>query len=275
MCGACNGQPGELMEPVNLDAKQGDRDNWSKHWESYADAASENPAQGMRHKLILSAMSRMPEKVDLLLDIGSGQGDFLRRAASCHIARHLVGFELSKVGVAISQAKVPEARFIQADLLDPPETLNEYAERADVAVCSEIIEHVDDPVYFLQSLRKYLKPGGRLIVTVPGGPMSAFDRNIGHRKHFDAASITTALRSARFSVEKIQLAGFPFFNLYRLTVILRGRRLIDDVKAGTSHGGPNALAILAMRAFRFLFHGNVNNSPFGWQVVAFARKLEP
>jgi len=263
------------MGPVGLSAKQADRDDWSEHWESYADTAGENPAQIMRHKLILSAISRMPGKVGLLLDIGSGQGDFLQRAASCHIAGQLVGLELSKAGVTISQAKVPEATFIQADLFNPPQALREYTGRADVAVCSEVIEHVDNPAGFLQSLKTYLKPGGRLIVTVPGGPMSAFDHHIGHRKHFDAKSVAAVLKSAGFAVDRIQLAGFPFFNLYRITVILRGKKLIDDAKAGTAHGRPSAFALLAMRVFRFLFRWNAGDSRFGWQVVAFARKLEP
>ena len=262
------------MEPVELSAKQVDRDDWSEHWASYADSASENPAQGMRHKLILSAISRMPGKIDLLVDVGSGQGDFLRRAASSNVARQLVGFELSRTGVVISQAKVPEATFIHADLLNPPQELNEYSGRADVAVCSEVIEHVDDPARFLQSLRNYLKPGGWLIVTVPGGPMSAFDHHIGHRKHFDPGSIATVLKLAQFSVESIQLAGFPFFNLYRLIVILRGRKLIDDAKGGPSRRR-GALALLVMRVFRFLFNWNTGDSPFGWQVVALARKLGP
>jgi 2-polyprenyl-3-methyl-5-hydroxy-6-metoxy-1,4-benzoquinol methylase len=267
--------PQTAMEPLELSAKRADPDDWSKHWASYADTASENPAQGMRHKLILSLIRRMPEKIDLLLDVGSGQGDFLRRAAGCQIARQLVGLELSKVGVAVSQAKVPEATFIEANLFDPPQALREYAGRADVAVCSEVIEHVDHPIRFLQSLRGYLKPGGQLIVTVPRGPMSAFDHHIGHRRHFDAHSIVTVLRSAGFFVEKVQLAGFPFFNLYRLTVLVRGRKLIDDVTTGPSQGHPNRLAILAMRAFRLLFRWNADDSPFGWQVVAIARKLVP
>src|ERR1700739_3586481 len=146
-----------MMQRVAFSEKA-ERDEWSKHWESYADIASDNPAQGMRHKLILVAISRMPEKINLLLDVGSGQGDFLKLAASSHIAGELVGFELSKAGAAISQAKLPGAAFIEADLLNPPERLREYAGRADVAVCSEVIEHVDDPVGFLRSVRNYIKP---------------------------------------------------------------------------------------------------------------------
>ena len=105
--------------------------------------------------------------------------------------------------------------------------------------------------------------------------MSAFDRHIGHRKHFNAKSITATLESAGLSVEKIQLAGFPFFNLYRLAVVLRGKKLIDEAGAGARHGHPTTIAVAAMHIFRFLFKWNIDDSPFGWQIVALARKLGP
>ena len=101
-----------------------------------------------------------------------------------------------------------------ADIFAPPASLNEFTNWATHAVCSEVLEHVDDPVAFLKRARDYLAPGARLIVTVPGGPMSAFDRHIGHRQHFDRLKIRSMLEQAGYSVERTYLAGFPFFNLY-------------------------------------------------------------
>ncbi len=114
--------------------------------------------------------------------------------------------------------------------------------------------------------------GCQLVVTVPGGPMSAFDRHIGHRQHFTRGSITEVMRKAGFEVERVYLAGFPFFNLYRLTVILRGEKLVSDVDAGNAAGGAGVLARVVMRLFGLAFRVNLLNSPWGWQVVAVARK---
>ena len=117
----------------------------------------------------------------------------------------------------------------------------------------------------------YLASGAQLIVTVPGGPMSAFDRVIGHRQHFTRASIRAVLEQAGFEAPRVFLAGFPFFNLYRLTVIARGKKLAEDVRADQD-GSTSKLAAAVMAAFRFLFRFNLLDSPFGWQVVAIARK---
>ena len=111
-----------------------------------------------------------------------------------------------------------------------------------------------------------------LVLTVPGGPMSTFDREIGHRHHYTKSQAREVLSQAGFDVETIWLSGFPYFNLYRLAVILRGDRLSDDAKSAEAGGTTSKLAQAALVVFNFLFRFNMRNCPFGWQVVAIARK---
>jgi hypothetical protein len=97
--------------------------------------------------------------------------------------------------------------------------------------------------------------------------MSAFDRHIGHRRHFTPELLRDVLVQAGFDVERTWRAGFPFFNLYRLLVILRGRRLAEDVSGGVS----SRLADTTMSAFRVLFRLNLDKPAWGWQIVGIAR----
>lgn len=247
------------------------RDDWDAHWDHYAKAAAENPAQRMRHNIIARLVQQDARSEMRVLDLGSGQGDLVVKLQPLLPNARFVGAELSESGVAISQRKMPGATFLVADLFQPPAALNEFAGWATHAVCSEVLEHVDDPVAFLKRALTYLAPNARLIVTVPGGPMSAFDRHIGHRQHFDRRKIRVMLEQAGYSVDRVYLSGFPFFNLYRLLVIARGKRLAQDVESkpgGTSSG----LARFAMKLFGVLFHANLLDSPFGWQVIATVRK---
>jgi SAM-dependent methyltransferase len=250
-------------------------DNWDQHWSRFAEAARRNPAQQMRHAIITELLRRddlgQPMRI---LDIGSGQGDLLQKIHGQMPRAQLLGFELSRSGAEISRAKVPQATVIVGDLFQPPEALQAYARWATDAICSEVLEHVDDPTAFLKAARCYLADNARLIVTVPGGPMSAFDRHIGHRRHFDRRTIGTALQKAGFAVDHVSLAGFPFFNLYRTVVIARGRKLVVDADA--AHRGTSAwLANVVMAAFRGLFRFNLPHCPFGWQVVAVAHRGPP
>jgi hypothetical protein len=59
--------------------------------------------------------------------------------------------------------------------------------------------------------------------------------------------------------------GFPFFNLYRLTVVARGRHLADDVSA--RRGSPPLAARIAMRTFGLLLRLG-GGTRLGWQLVA-------
>ena len=249
-------------------------DNWDRHWDSYAEAASLNPAQRMRHAAIMGALRRVGRPLANLLDVGSGQGDFLTLALATKIAKNYAGFEMSASGVRIGTEKVPGAEFLQVDLFAPPLEAKRFEGWADAVVCSDVIEHVDEPVAFLTALRGYLAVDGTLVLTVPGGPMSKFDHHIGHRRHYTRKLMKDTLTQAGFEVKFVQLAGFPFFNLYRLVVIARGDRLIEDVDAQDRKAiGPLARATMA--SFRLLFKLNLADFPLGWQVVAIATKPKP
>jgi trans-aconitate methyltransferase len=246
--------------------------DWDAHWQDYDTAARSNPAQIYRHETVLRLLADLPGQTpSRLLDIGSGQGDFLVKAAARLPDVELGGLEMAESGVRISRQKVPGAKLAVADLFQPSAELAEFHGWGTRAVCCEVLEHVDDPTAFLQAARVYLADDADLIVTVPGGPMSAFDKHIGHRQHFTRASIARVLTGAGFDVRRVCLAGFPFFNLYRLTVIARGARLIEDVRAGQG-GSPSRFALGVMAAYRALFRLNFLDSALGWQVVAVARK---
>jgi len=247
-------------------------DNWDEHWERYADAAKQNPAQYMRHTLVSSILRRAAGSATMrLLDVGSGQGDMLAILRPRFPQAEFVGAELSASGVEISKRKVPDATFVVTDLYHPGQTMLPFVGWATHATCSEVLEHLDDPKTFLRSAGTYLASNASLIVTVPSGPMSRFDKHIGHRQHFTKKSIRALLESAGFTVDYVWRAGFPFFNLYRLVVIARGSRLINDALADKNHA-PGGLAQAVMRVFHVLFRLNLKNSPLGWQLVAVARK---
>jgi 2-polyprenyl-3-methyl-5-hydroxy-6-metoxy-1,4-benzoquinol methylase len=243
------------------------QDDWDQHWHDQAKVAERNPAQRYRREIVCKLLRRRSCKDGArILDIGCGQGDLARDLHNMFPQSQITGLELSATGVEVSARKVPSARFVQRNLLEQsdPGPLGGWAQ---FAVCAEVLEHLDDPALLLRNASEYLAPGCLLIVTVPGGPQSEFDRHIGHRQHFTPAKLRALLESTGFDVEQATTAGFPFFNLYRMVVISRGKRLIADVQGGAK----NPLAAAAMALFRPLFALNMNGTPWGWQTVAAAR----
>jgi SAM-dependent methyltransferase len=202
-----------------------------------------------------------------VLDIGAGTGDLAERIRASMPETEIAGLDVSSEGLEIARQKVPDALFLVRDLMGAETAPPELRAWATHAVCSEVLEHVDEPERLLSNAVQYLAPGCLLVVTVPGGPLSAFDRHIGHRRHYRPFELRGVLEGAGFEVEQTTGAGFPFFNLYRLVVLLRGRQLIADVGGGEA----TAFARLVMRVFGALFRLNLARSRWGWQTIARAR----
>jgi SAM-dependent methyltransferase len=243
-------------------------DDWEAHWRAYADSARDNPAQEFRRQLIAHAVRRQGSPAQVL-DIGSGQGDLLASLRAEWPDAELAGLELSAEGIRRAAAKVPGARFWQIDLLTQQLGAPEIADWAEVAICSEVLEHVDDPSRLLRNAARYVAPGGLVVVTVPGGPRTAFDRHIGHRRHYRPDALRAVIEQAGLDVMDVHGAGFPFFNAYKFVVLLRGNALARDVSVSAPHP---RLAKLVMSAFGVLLRPRLNSSRFGWQLVALARR---
>jgi 2-polyprenyl-3-methyl-5-hydroxy-6-metoxy-1,4-benzoquinol methylase len=245
-------------------------DDWDSHWQTYGASAEFNPAQTFRRERIVELIRKHADRAPRILDIGSGTGDLSRDLRAAFPAGSILGLELSATGVKLASAKVPEARFLQCDLLASPAPPAEYRRWASVAVCSEVIEHLDNPSPLLRGARQFMAPDCWLIVTVPGGPMSAFDRFIGHRRHYSPKALSQLLESVGFDVPFAAGAGFPFFNLYRLAVLARGRRLVERAQVASVENLVAHERIL-LRIFQSLFRLTSARGRWGWQTIATAQ----
>jgi SAM-dependent methyltransferase len=244
-----------------------DRDDWDAHWQDYAAAAEYSPAQIYRRWLILRLLERKgtPQRV---VDFGSGPGDLLHDVSRRWPEAELLGLELSARGVELARGKVPGGEFVQANLESGEVPDKRFIGWGTHAACSEVLEHVDDPVALLRNARSYLRPGARLVVTVPGGEISAFDRHIGHRRHYTPEALEQTLADAGLVGAMVGGAGFPFFNFYRWFVLRRGEKVIEDVIA--SNGRLTLSARLAMLAFTPLLTISLPRSPWGIQTFGVA-----
>jgi SAM-dependent methyltransferase len=247
---------------------QATRDDWESHWQDFYDASQINPAGAYRLRLVLRWLERAIRPGSRFLDIGSGVGDLVSEVARRFPQTGVRGVELSATGIEIARTRARDAQFLQCDLLEATAPIA-WVHWADVAVCSEVLEHLDKPAALLANVASFLSPDCRMLVTVPSGPMSAFDRHIGHRRHFSRGDLRELLEGAGFKVERCSATGFPFFNLYRLMVLARGRQLVEDAKEGRSTN--SAPARIAGSVFGALFRVNPPIRRWGWQLVAEAR----
>jgi SAM-dependent methyltransferase len=93
-----------------------------------------------------------------VLEVGAGNGAFSRHVR----AGRYVGLELNPVAAAEARRRGADVRV---------ESLRDYARRepasCDVVVAFQVLEHLPSPGEFLADAVTALKPGGRLILSVP------------------------------------------------------------------------------------------------------------
>ncbi len=246
-----------------------DSEAWNSHWSAFDAATRHNPAHKYRRELIFSAITGHRATHLRVLDLGCGQGDFLREARRRLPHAELAGIDKSTAGLELAQTRVPDARLHCADFSEPSQLPQEWLGRASHVVCSEVLEHLDDPLNLLVSARQLLAPDGVVIVTVPGGPRTAFDRHIGHRRHYTPAQLAALMENAGLDTLHVAGAGFPFFNLYKTVVLLRGNQLARDID---QNRGVSKASMLAMSAFDRLFRWNTASTALGWQTFGVFRK---
>jgi ubiquinone/menaquinone biosynthesis C-methylase UbiE len=178
----------------------------------WADAPQDpEPWAWERRRAMLLAEARPGERV---LDLGCGAGRFV--AALRDAGADPVGVEVAEAALDRARANVPGA---DLRLIEPDGSLPLEHASVDLVWCSEVLEHVADTAQTLLEARRVLKPGGRLLATVPfhGRVKTAligllrfdahFDPLGQHLRFYTASSLRATLDSAGFADVRVRAWG--------------------------------------------------------------------
>jgi ubiquinone/menaquinone biosynthesis C-methylase UbiE len=116
-----------------------------------------------------------------VLDVGCGDG----ARTLANLPAGSVGLDFSRVGLDLARETVPDARLLQADMLDVP--LRDAS--VDAVTAYHAVFHVpreEHPAVYREFAR-VLRPGGRLLMTLPGGRFETVRRGwMGGQMFFSA-----------------------------------------------------------------------------------------
>lgn len=98
-----------------------------------------------------------------ILDWGVGPGLCLMEIIRSSQPKSLTGFDTSENALGYAKSILPRGRFDSKDIYEATE------ERFDVVICTEVLEHLDDPEAALHNLYRSTADQGTLVVTVPDG----------------------------------------------------------------------------------------------------------
>ncbi len=174
------------------------------HYEAFWADAPEDPEpwEWKRRRALLLAAVRPGERV---LDLGCGAGRFV--AALRDAGAEPVGVEIAQAALdrAARNAAGADLRLLEADGSVPLEHAS-----VDLVWCSEVLEHVADTAHLLLEVRRVLRPGGRLLVTVPfhGRVKAALLALTRFDAHFDPLGQHLRFYTRRSLAATLDHAGF-------------------------------------------------------------------
>jgi SAM-dependent methyltransferase len=185
------------------------------YYESFWEDAPQDPepwAWARRRALLLGEARRG----DRVLDLGCGAGRFVAALRDAGI--DAVGVELAEAALSRARTNVPGA---DLRLVEPDGSLPLDHGSVDLVWCSEVLEHVPDTAHLLLEVRRVLRAGGRLLVTVPYHgrvknvliALLRFDAHFDplgqHVRFYTAGSLRTALERSGFAVAAVEPWGGP------------------------------------------------------------------
>jgi len=183
---------------------------------------------------------------EALLDAGCGDGRYLAALRSLgHVPPRVAGTDIAD-SILATAASATEAAGVPAELVRANlEELPFEGETFDVILCTQVIEHLLDPIQALRELRRVLRTGGVLLITTDhrgnrvsrflNGPRALLVRLLrvrGRRRRvhfphraFERDEFNGMLRAAGFSVRRSET--FRFHLTDAPTVIQRLLNAID------------------------------------------------
>lgn len=208
------------------------------------------PRHAFRESLLLREIDRRGAPGRDALDAGAGAGSMslalARRGYRVTAVDGSEGFA-EHLGGVLDGAPGGPHRAARGDMTALPVA----DASADLVVCAEVLEHLDDDAGAARELRRACRPGALVVVSVPAGPFRYdwTDRWAGHRRRYTPEGLEALLAGAGLVGVDAYAWGFPVTGFYHRHVYrpaLR-RRLVRGGGDATMDAPP-ALAGRVLRA---------------------------
>lgn len=134
----------------------------------YQSGVKKNVLQRIWHtqklRVILGLLPKSPKAI---LDVGCASGWFLSKISERHPKSSCHGIDVYTEGISYAKKTYRHIEFKVGDAHAIPYK----AEKFDVVVCTEVLEHVDDPKDVLLEIKRVLKKNGEAIIELDTGSL--------------------------------------------------------------------------------------------------------
>lgn len=220
-----------------------------------------------RRRILAEVVRRVvqPPKRARVLEVGCGTGHNLAmlgefgKLDACELDAIARGMASDRLGRPVLEARLPDLSMFKAGSYD-------------LIALLDVLEHVPDDLGSLKAIRRLLKPGGALVLTVPANKWmwSAHDVAHHHFRRYTKGELARLFRQAGYDIQLHSYFNtllFPAVAAARLIGKLRGNETADDAMPG------NRVNEILNRVFGFEA-GLIGRlpMPFGVSLIAVLRR---
>ena len=176
---------------------------------------SKNPIQKFLINNFYSTLISLvkPLNPTTVLDAGCGEGFTMDKLIKSGIGRKIEGIEYMKEALIFGKKLFPHLTIKQGSVYELPYKDNSF----DLIVCTEVLEHLEEPAKALKEMLRVSKK--HLIISVPNEPLfmisnflrgknlSRLGNDAGHINHWNPLSLKKYLTQNKVKIKKI---SFPF-----------------------------------------------------------------
>jgi len=137
-----------------------------------------------------------------IVEVGIGHGSYYERLAP--LGKYW-GVDIDERSIRAAKERFPDGQFARVDILQADFIVDLLPAKADSIVSINVLEHVSDDSIALKNLVGALKPGGRLMISVPAmmGLYNDLDRLAGHHRRYCVGDFRRMLLGLPVQVEKL------------------------------------------------------------------------
>lgn len=177
----------------------------------------------LRRKRVLRLLR--PLRPCSLIEVGCGAGALLHELGAG--SDDVIGLETSMPALAMARS-IAAAMGGHQKLVEIPDPA--WTGSKDLVCAFDVLEHIEDDHGALRTWMDWLKPDGKLCISVPAHRCrwGAGDEWAGHWRRYDRSDLVELLKAHGLVIEYLECYGFPLANLTEALGSRTYQRLIKE-----------------------------------------------
>lgn len=171
-----------------------------------------------------------------IIELGAGSGNI-----SAYLSRKgykTVASDFYESGVDIMKSDGLKA--FQYDIVHGAPSAEAHYKKYDIVILGDVIEHLDDPVQALKNAGQFLKPDGKIIVTVPALTIlwTKYDVFAKHKRRYSVKGLSEVMLAGGYEPFNVK-----YFMFLPGIILLVTRKFKDWLTKNEEEGFPAELEI--------------------------------